>query len=127
MKLRLLEEEDPQLKVMWNGQMQEIHVQLMGEVQTEVLQNVIAERFGLEEQFDQGNIAYKETITKPVIGSGHFEPLRHYAEVHLLLEPGETGSGLTFESQCSDDELDRNWLAEADTYASGRKRNMQAC
>ena len=109
MKLRLLEEEDPQLKVMWNGQMQEIHVQLMGEVQTEVLQNVIAERFGLEVQFDQGNIAYKETITKPVIGSGHFEPLRHYAEVHLLLEPGETGSGLTFESQCSDDELDRNW------------------
>ena len=108
-KLRLLEEEDPQLHVAWNEQLQEIHMQLMGEVQTEIVKNIAADRFGLELKFGQGAIAYKETIAAPVMGAGHFEPLRHYAEVHLLLEPGERGSGLTFESRCSEDMLDRNW------------------
>lgn len=81
----------------------------MGEVQTEVLKNMISERFGIAVEFGAGSIVYKETIVKPVIGIGHFEPLRHYAEVHLLMEPGEPGSGLQFETACSEDVLDRNW------------------
>ena len=108
-KLRLLEEEDPQLHVVWNEHLREIHVQLMGEVQLEVLQRTIADRFGLHAQFGQGNIVYRETIEYPVEGMGHFEPLRHYAEVHLLLEPGAPGSGLQFGSLLSEDVLDRNW------------------
>ncbi|MBP3312115.1 MAG: NYN domain-containing protein [Butyricicoccus sp.] len=107
--LRILEEEDPLLRVVWNETLGEIHVQLMGEVQLEVLTHLIAERFGMDVSFDEGNIVYKETISAPVIGIGHFEPLRHYAEVHLLLEPGERGSGLQFASACSTDTLDLNW------------------
>jgi small GTP-binding protein len=109
LKLRQLEEEDPQLHIVWSEQLKEIHVQLMGEVQVEILKSLILERFGVNVEFGTGNIVYKETIAEPVVGMGHFEPLRHYAEVHLLLEPGEAGSGLTFTSTCSEDELDRNW------------------
>ncbi len=107
--LKKLEEEDPQLHIIWNEQLREIHVQLMGEVQLEVLQRIIAERFGLDVSFGRGSIAYKETIAAPSEGVGHYEPLRHYAEVHLLVEPAERGSGLHFYSECSEDELDRNW------------------
>lgn len=107
--LRLLEEEDPQLRVVWNERLGEIHLQLMGEVQLEVLSRVIAERFGVPVTFDEGNIVYKETITTPAVGIGHFEPLRHYAEAHLLLESGERGSGLQFATACPTDTLDLNW------------------
>ncbi len=109
LKLRELEEEEPQLHLVWNAQLGEIHAHLMGEVQTEVLKSMIRERFGIWVEFGQGNIVYKETIRTAVEGMGHYEPLRHYAEVHLLLEPGERGSGLQFESRCSEDVLDRNW------------------
>lgn len=108
-KLRELEEEEPQLHIVWEEALQEIHVQLMGEVQLEVLKTLIYERFGAEVEFGQGNILYKETIQNTVEGVGHFEPLRHYAEVHLLLEPGEPGSGVQCMSVCSEDLLDRNW------------------
>lgn len=108
-KLRGLEDEDPQLRIIWSEQLKEIHVQLMGEIQLEVLKSVIAERFGLNVEFDRGSIAYKETIAAPVEGVGHYEPLRHYAEVHLLLEPAERGSGLHFFSDCRKDDLDINW------------------
>jgi small GTP-binding protein len=108
-KLRELEEEDPQLHIVWSEQLKEIHVQLMGEVQIEILKSLIFQRFGIHVEFGCGNIVYKETILEPVEGVGHFEPLRHYAEVHLLLEPGERGSGLEFCSSCSEDGLDRNW------------------
>ena len=108
-KLRQLEEEDPQLHLLWNESLGEIHLQLMGEVQLEVLQTMIQERFGFPVQFGAGSIVYKETIAAPVIGVGHYEPLRHYAEVHLLLEPAPRGSGLQFESLCSEDVRDRNW------------------
>ena len=107
--LRQLEEEDPQLRVVWNEVLEEIHLQLMGEVQLEVLTRLIRERFGVEVSFGVGNIVYRETITGPVEGVGHFEPLRHYAEVHLLLEPGERGSGLRFGTSCPTDQLDLNW------------------
>ena len=107
--LRQLEEEDPQLRVVWNERLGEIHLQLMGEVQLEILSRVIAERFGVPVTFDEGNIVYKETITTPAVGIGHFEPLRHYAEAHLLLEPGERGSGLQFATACPTDTLDLNW------------------
>lgn len=107
--LRQLEEEDPQLRVVWNERLGEIHLQLMGEVQLEILTRVIAERFGVPVTFDEGSIVYKETITTPAVGIGHFEPLRHYAEVHLLLEPGERGSGLQFATICPVDTLDINW------------------
>ena len=107
--LRQLEEEDPQLRVVWNERLGEIHLQLMGEVQLEILTSVIAERFGVDVTFDEGSIVYRETIAEPVIGIGHFEPLRHYAEVHLLMEPGERGSGITLGTACSTDELDLNW------------------
>lgn len=108
-KLRLLEEEDPQLHIVWSEQLKEIHVQLMGEVQVEILQSLILERFGVLVKFGTGNIVYKESIIEPIVGVGHFEPLRHYAEVHLLLEPDVMGSGLTFLTSCSEDVLDRNW------------------
>ncbi len=108
-KLRMLEEEDPQLHVLWRESLREIHVQLMGEVQLEVLRELVQERFGLEIAFGEGSILYRETIAAPVEGVGHFEPLRHYAEVHLILEPGERGSGLTFATACPEDELDGNW------------------
>ena len=108
-KLKQLEEEDPQLHLVWNEPLQEIHVQLMGQVQLEILQRLIAERFGMAVTFGQGGIVYRETIAAPVIGVGHYEPLRHYAEVHLLLEPGERGSGVTLATACPEDVLDRNW------------------
>ncbi len=108
-KLRQLEEEDPQLHILWDERLREIHVQLMGEVQLEVLQRQIRDRFQMEVGFGQGSVVYKETIAAPVEGVGHFEPLRHYAEVHLLLEPAPRGSGLTFDSLCSTDDLDLNW------------------
>ena len=107
--LRQLEEEEPELHIVWAGETQEIHIQLMGEVQTEVLQRLIKDRYGVLVEFREGRIIYKETIAGPVEGVGHFEPLRHYADVHLLLEPGERGSGMQFSSECSEDILDRNW------------------
>ena len=106
---RILEEEDPMLRVVWNEELEEIHVQLMGEVQTEVLRSLMEERFGAKVSFGSGNIVYKETIKNTVEGVGHYEPLRHYAEVHLIMEPGASGSGLVFDSICSEDVLDRNW------------------
>ena len=109
LKLRQLEEEEPELHIVWNPQLNEIHAQVMGEVQIEILKNMIQERFGISVEFGSGNIVYKETIEEPVEGIGHFEPLRHYAEVHLLLEPGEPGSGLEFGVSCSEDMLDKNW------------------
>lgn len=108
-QLRKLEEEDPLLHILWSEQLKEIHVKLMGEVQVEILKSIILERFGINVEFGRGNIVYKETIAEPVTGSGHFEPLRHYAEVHLLLEPGRQGSGLTFDTLCSEDELEAGW------------------
>lgn len=107
--LRQLEEEEPQLHIVWNETLGEIHVQVMGQVQMEVLKSLAEERFGVDISFDAGNIVYKETIAGPAEGVGHFEPLRHYAEVHLLLEPSEPGSGLQFGTSCSEDVLDRNW------------------
>ncbi|MBS7218038.1 MAG: TetM/TetW/TetO/TetS family tetracycline resistance ribosomal protection protein [Oscillospiraceae bacterium] len=108
-QLSQLEEEDPQLHIAWDESAREIRLQLMGQVQLEVLRRLIQERFGLEVAFGAGSVLYKETILEPVEGVGHFEPLRHYAEVHLLLEPGELGSGLRFDTACSEDQLDRNW------------------
>ena len=108
-ELKQLEEEEPELHITWNEPAQEIQVQVMGEVQIEVLKSLVAERFGVDIRLDAGSIVYKETITQTVEGVGHFEPLRHYAEVHLLMEPGEPGSGLQFSARCSEDFLDRNW------------------
>jgi len=107
--LKQLEEEEPLLNIVWNPALEEIHVQLMGEVQTEILKTMIAERFHLDVEFGTGKIVYKETIKSPVVGVGHYEPLRHYAEVHLKMEPLEAGSGLVFDTDCSEDVLDRNW------------------
>ena len=107
--LKELEEEEPQLHIMWDEQLGEIHAMLMGEVQIEILKHLIWERFHVAVEFGTGNIVYKETIAAPVEGVGHFEPLRHYAEVHLLLEPGERGSGLQFFTAVNEDQLDRNW------------------
>ena len=109
LKLRELEEEDPTLHIVWQEGSSEIHIQLMGEVQTEVLRTMIWERFGLDVRFGAGSIVYKEKIASCVEGVGHYEPLRHYAEVHLWMEPGEPGSGMTFETRCSEDTLSRNW------------------
>lgn len=108
-KLRQIEEEEPALHIIWNEELQEIQAQIMGEVQIEILKSLIWERFGIKVEFGSGNIVYKETIATTVEGVGHFEPLRHYAEVHLLLEPGEPGSGMQFALDCSEDDLDRNW------------------
>lgn len=107
--LRQLEEEIPELHIVWKEAVGEIHAQVMGQVQMEILKSLIRERFGVWVEFGAGSIVYKETIEAPVLGIGHFEPLRHYAEVHLLLEPGEPGSGCQFAAACSEDELDRNW------------------
>ncbi len=108
-KLHRLEEEEPQLHVVWNETLGEIHVQLMGEVQLEVLRSLLAERYGLCVEFGPGGILYKETITEPMEGVGHYEPLRHYAEVHLKLEPLPAGSGLQFAADCREEMLDKNW------------------
>lgn len=108
-ELKQLEEEEPLLNIVWNPALEEIHVQLMGEVQTEILKTMIAERFHLDVEFGTGKIVYKETIKNPVVGVGHYEPLRHYAEVHLKMEPLEAGNGLVFDADCSEDVLDRNW------------------
>ena len=108
-KLRQIEEEDPELHIVWDEQLKEIQVQIMGEVQIEILQSLIQSRFGIEVSFDSGRIVYKETIANVVEGVGHFEPLRHYAEVHLLIEPGEQGSGLQFSANCSEDVLGKSW------------------
>ena len=108
-QLRQLEDEDPQLHMEWNERLREISVRIMGRVQTEVLTELIRERFDLDVSISSGGIAYKETVAAPVYGVGHFEPLRHYAEVQLLIEPAPRGSGLSFESRCPTDELDRNW------------------
>lgn len=121
LKLKRLEEEDPTLHVAWDEQTGEIHVRLMGEVQKEVLCNIINERFDMNITFDSGSIAYRETITSPVEGAGHYEPLRHYAEVHLLLEPMPEGSGLSFESSISEDVLDRNWQRLIMTHLAERE------
>ena len=108
-KLHRLEEEEPQLHVVWNETLGEIHVQLMGEIQLEVLRSLLAERFGLAVEFGSGGILYKETITEPMEGVGHYEPLRHYAEVHLKLEPLPRGSGMQFAADCREEVLDKNW------------------
>lgn len=108
-QMRQLEEEDPQLHVVWSESLQEIHVRLMGKIQLEILQTLMAERFGLQAEFAEGSILYKETISEPVEGVGHYEPLRHYAEVHLLLEPAEQGSGLQFAADCREEVLDKNF------------------
>ncbi len=108
-KLRLLEEEDPQLQIVWDEKLRGIFARMMGEVQIEVLKNLIRTRFDMEVTFDAGHVVYRETIADTVEGVGHFEPLRHYAEVHLKLEPGEPGSGMQFAAACSEDVLDKNW------------------
>ena len=108
-QLRVLEEEDPQLHLRWDARTRQIRVQLMGQVQQEILQKLIEARFGLRAEFDAGSVVYLETIAEPVEGVGHYEPLRHYAEVHLLLEPGEPGSGIQIDTMCSEDALSRNW------------------
>ena len=108
-KLHRIEEEEPQLHVVWNETLGEIHVQLMGEIQLEVLKSLLAERYGLNVEFGPGGILYKETITEPMEGVGHYEPLRHYAEVHLKLEPLPRGSGMQFAADCREEQLDKNW------------------
>ena len=119
--LRELADEDPLLGVTWVEHLHEIHVQLMGEVQREVVQQLLCDRFGLEVTFGASGILYRETITAPVRGVGHFEPLRHYAEAHLLLEPAERGSGMAFGTRCSEDDLDRNWQRLILTHAMERE------
>ena len=118
--LRVLEAEDPMLHVLWQEALGEIHLQLMGEVQLEILQTVLHDRFGLDAAFDEGGILYKETITAPVEGVGHYEPLRHYAEVHLLLEPGPPGSGVQLAAACRPDTLDGNWQRLVLTHLAER-------
>lgn len=108
-KLSVLEEEEPQLQLVWQEETREIHARVMGEVQIEILQSLIRERFGVEASFTSGTIIYKETIENTVEGIGHFEPLRHYAEVHLLMEPADAGSGMVYETRCSEDLLAKNW------------------
>lgn len=120
-KLRQLEEEEPQLHISWNEETGEIHGQLMGEIEIEILKKLILDRFDTEVEFGTGTIVYKETIAEPVEGAGHFEPLRHYAEVHLLLEPGDPGSGLHFSTRCSEDLLSRNWQRLILTHLEEKK------
>ena len=119
--LRELAEEDPMLAVSWDEHLQEIRLRLMGAVQLEVVRDLMARRFGLDTDFGPGSILYEETISKPVMGVGHFEPLRHYAEVHLRLDPAPRGSGVTFGSECSEDDLDRNWQRLILTNAQERE------
>ena len=120
-QLKQLEEEIPELHIVWKEALGEIHAQVMGEVQIEILKSLIRERFDVEVGFGTGSIVYKETIAAPVEGVGHFEPLRHYAEVHLLMEPGEPGSGLQFASKVSEDVLDRNWQRLIMTHLEERQ------
>lgn len=108
-KLRQIEEEEPTLQIVWKEALQELHVKVMGRLELDILEHIAKERFDMDISFGEGGILYKETIAKPAIGIGHFEPLRHYAEVHLLLEPLERGDGLVFETAVSEDKLDRNW------------------
>lgn len=119
--LRELEDEDPLLHVVWVERLQEIHVQLMGAVQLEIIQQTLAERFGLDVSFGSGSILYRETITAPIEGVGHFEPLRHYAEAHILLEPGKPGSGVSVASALSENDLDRNWQRLILTHLTERE------
>ena len=125
-QLSQLEEEDPALHIVWDEQAGQIQMQLMGEVQLEILQRLIADRFGMEVQFDAGQISYKETIAAPVEGVGHYEPLCHYAEVHLLLEPLPQGSGLQFASSCREDALDKNWQRLVLTHLA-EKTHLGVC
>ena len=119
--LRRLEQEDPTLRIVWNEQLKEIHLQLMGEIQLEILKSIIHDRFGFDVEFSEGSISYKETIESAVYGIGHYEPLRHYAEVRLLLEPAEEGSGLRFVSECREDKLDKNWQRLILTHLNEKK------
>lgn len=119
--LQQLEDEDPQLHVTWSNQLQEIRVQLMGTMQLEVIQQLLQHQFHLDVDFDEGSILYKETITDSVEGVGHFEPLRHYAEVHLLMAPTEPGSGITFDSNCSLEVLDKNWQHQIMTNLAAKQ------
>ncbi len=121
LKLRQLEEEIPEMHIVWQEELSEIHIQIMGEVQMDILKALILERFGVPVSFGEGSIVYKETIAAPVEGVGHFEPLRHYAEVHLLLEPGERGEGLQFAAECSEDMLDVNWQRLILTHLEEKK------
>ena len=120
-QMRQLEEEDPQLHIRWNEQLQEIQVRLMGEIQLEILKQIIKDRFDIEASFDEGQIEFRETILEPVRGAGHFEPLRHYAEVHLLMEPLPQGSGLEFAANCRGDDLDINWQRLIMTHLTERE------
>ena len=120
-KLLQLEEEEPELHITWQEEQKEIHAQIMGEIQMEILKSLIAERFGVKIEFGGRSIVYKETIRNTVEGVGHFEPLRHYAEVHLLMEPGEPGTGLSFAADCSEDVLDRNWQRLVLTHLEERE------
>lgn len=120
-KLWQIEEEVPELHIVWDEALQEIRVQIMGEVQIEILQSLIKDRFGVEVGFGTGKILYKETIGNTVEGVGHFEPLRHYAEVHLILDPLPQGSGLKFAADCSEDILDRNWQRLVLTHLEERE------
>lgn len=121
LKLRQLEEEEPHLNIVWNEGLGEIHAQVMGEIEMEILKSMILDRYGVEVSFDEGSLVYRETIAEPVVGVGHFEPLRHYAEVHLLMEPGEAGSGLCFDTACSEDVLDKNWQRLVLTHLEEKK------
>ncbi|MGN0710543.1 MAG: NYN domain-containing protein [Anaerovoracaceae bacterium] len=121
LKMKLLEEESPHLHVSWDSKLKEIYVTLMGEIELEILKSVIRDRFDINVEFGKGNILYKETIKESVIGTGHFEPLKHYAEVHLLLEPGERGSGMRFASECSTDTLSKNWQRLILTHLEEKK------
>lgn len=121
LQLKQLEEEEPQLHIIWDEKHNEIHAQVMGDVQIDILKHMILNRFGVEVSFGSGSIVYKETILEPVEGIGHFEPLRHYAEVHLLLEPLKQGSGLQFETNCSEDMLDKNWQRLILTHLEEKK------
>ena len=119
--LRELEDEDPLLHVAWVERLRELHVQLMGEVQLEIVQRELRERFGLAVRFGAGSVLYRETITEPIEGVGHFEPLRHYAEAHILLEPGEPGSGVTVGTNVPENDLDRNWQRLVLTHLEERE------
>lgn len=121
LKLKELEEEEPELGVTWDEELKELHVKLMGEVQTEVLANILLERYDVRVSFDEGKVLYKETINNTVEGVGHFEPLRHYAEVHLILEPGPKGSGIKIETNCREEVLEKNWQRLIVTHLNERK------
>lgn len=108
-QLKVLESEDPLLKIKWNERQSKIQIQLMGDIQLEILRSILSERFAINAEFSQGSIIYKETIEDTVEGIGHFEPLRHYAEVHLIMKPGKRNSGLVFKTDCKEDILDKNW------------------